>query len=343
MPVLWAPYISGPAEDPNLPVRNLRVGSDGVKGTFIEATLDPFEVFGVTQPANVQADLLAGGYTDRGVAAGVRGRYTTDPYEFFGLPGEGGGDGIAWFVQDDGEDTFGLFRRDIEPTVNGRYRLRWRHQQLLPPGTLAGRSRIIAEVGKRSDINVLEAWWENDWDRGPDEDTLIYGVGSFDKYGYSNWAWEALGQIRTNDFETDTGWYPKLDLYAIGEPLLGGAVTYFAHNSAGYGDLDPADYPDFPDANLRDAADRSGPTRLYTDLPYVDNVRGAVLLSRHELTAPLWAGALNITPFVMGEGAFQQEGLGGDEAVRGALSGGVRAALPFQPAVAERAEPHAGG
>ena len=328
VPVLFAPYISGPAEDPNIPVRNLRVGSDDIKGVQVEAVLDPFELFGVTQPANVDADLLVGGYSDRGVAAGVRGRYTTDPEEFFGLPGEGGGDGIAWFVQDDGEDRLGRFRRDIEPTVNGRYRLRWRHQQLLPPGTLAGRSRLIAEVGKRSDINVLEAWWENDWDHGPDEDTLIYGVGSFDKYGYSNWAWEALGQVRANDFETDTGWYPKLDLYAIAEPLLGGLVTYSAHNSAGYGDLDPADYPDFPDADLPNAPG-GVPTQLYTDLPYVDNVRGAVLLSRHELTAPLWAGALNVTPFVMGEGAYQQEGLGGDDAVRGAVSGGVRAALPF--------------
>ena len=333
VPVLFAPYISGPAEDPNIPVRNLRVGSDDVKGVQAEAVLDPFELFGVTQPTNVDADLLVGGYTDRGVAAGVRGRYTVDPEEFFGLPGEGGGDGIAWFVQDDGLDRLGRFRRDIEPTVNGRYRLRWRHQQLLPPGTLAGRSRVIAEVGKRSDINVLEAWWENDWDSGPDEDTLIYGTGSFDKYGYSNWAWEALGQVRTNDFETDTGWYPKLDLYAIAEPLLGGLVTYSAHNSAGYGDLDPANYPDFPNADLPNArlpnGQNGGPTQLYTDLPYVDNVRGAVLLSRHELTAPLWAGALNVTPFVMGEGAYQQEGLGGDDAVRGAVSGGVRAALPF--------------
>ena len=334
VPVLYAPYISGPAEDPNVPVRNLRVGSDGVKGTFVEATLDPFELFGLTQPANVDADLLAGGYTDRGVAAGVRGRYTTDPGEFFGLPGEGGGDGIAWFVQDDGEDTLGRIRQDIEPTVNGRYRLRWRHQQLLPPGTLAGRSRLIAEVGKRSDINVLEAWWERDWDRGADEDTLIYGVGSFDKYGYSNWAWEALGQVRANDFETDTGWYPKLDLYSIAEPLLGGAVTYSSHNSAGYGDLDPANYPDFPGVQRPDPDNPArllgiDPDALYTDLPYVDNVRGAVLLSRHELAAPLWTGPLSLTPFLMGEGAFQQEGLGGGDAVRGALSGGVRAALPF--------------
>ena len=327
VPVLYAPYIAGPAEDPNIPVRNLKVGQDAEKGVRVEATLDPFSLFGVTQPAGVEADLLTGFYSDRGVAAGVRGSYGTD--DLFGLPGEGGGDGIVWGVQDDGLDRLGRFRRDIEPTKNFRYRVRARHQQLLPADLLAGRSRLIGELGFRSDINVLEAWWENDWDRGPDEDTLVYGTGSFDRYGYSNWAWEALGQVRLNDFETDTGWYPKLDLYAIGEPLLGGLVTYSAHNSAGYGDLDPAKYPDFPGVELPLNVDRTGPTQLYTDLPYVDNVRGAVLLSRHELTAPLWAGPLNITPFVLGEGAFQQEGLGGDGAVRGVLSGGVRAALPF--------------
>ena len=321
VPVLYAPYIAGPAEDPNIPVRDLKVGQDAEKGVRVEATLDPFSLFGLTQPAGVEADLLTGFYSDRGVAAGVRGRYSRD--DLFGLPGRGGGDGIVWGVQDDGLDRLGRFRRDIEPEKNFRYRLRGRHQQILPAEVLAGRSRLIGEFGLRSDINVLEAWWENDWDTGPDEDTLLYGTGSFDKYGYSNWAWEGLGQVRLNDFETDTGWYPKLDLYAIGEPLLGGLVTYSAHNSAGYGDLDPAEYPFFPGTEVID------PAALYTDLPYVDNVRGAVLLSRHELTAPLWAGPLNVTPFLMGEGAFQQEGLGGDDAVRGVLSGGVRAALPF--------------
>ena len=320
VPVLYAPYIAGPAEDPNIPVRNVRVGQDDEKGVRAEVVLDPFSLFGVRQPDGVTADLLTGVYTDRGVAAGVRGAYTDR--NLFGLPGRGAGDGIAWFVQDDGLDRLGFFRRDIEPTQNFRYRLRHRHQQLLPDDFLAGRSRLLAEFGKRSDINVLEAWWESDWDRGPDEDTRLYGTGSFDNYGYSNWAWEALGQVRLNDFETDTGWYPKLDLYALGEPLLGGLVTYSQHSSAGYGDLDPADYPEGLGYKNID-----GP--LFTDLPYVDDVRGGVFLTRHELSAPLWAGPLNLTPFVLGEGAAQQEGLGGDSAVRAVGSVGVRAALPF--------------
>ena len=318
VPVLAAPYIAGPAEDPNIPVRNVRLGNSAERGLELELTLDPFALLGAQRPTGVNADLLLGGYTDRGVSAGVRGNYVRD--DLFGLPGVGSGDGIAWVLQDDGLDRLGRFRRDIEPTQNFRYRLRHRHQQLLPDDFLAGRSRLIGEFGKRSDINVLEAWWENDWDRGPDEDTRVYGTGSFDNYGFSNWAWEAEAAVRLNDFETDTGWYPKLDLYALGEPLLGGLVTYSQHSSAGYGDLDPADYPEGLGYQINP---------LFTDLPYVDDVRGGVFLTRHELTAPMWAGPLNVTPFVMGEGAYQQEGLGGDDAVRGVLSGGVRAALPF--------------
>ena len=319
VPVLYAPYIAGPAEDPNIPIRNGRFGNSDERGFEAELTLDPFSLFGVQQPTGVVADLLVGGYSDRGFAAGVRGSY--ENRSLFGLPGYGAGDGIAWFVQDDGLDRLGLFRRDIEPTQNFRYRLRARHQQILPEDYLAGRSRLIFEAGKRSDINVLEAWWENDWDRGPDEDTRVYGTGSFDNYGFSNWSWEALGQVRTNDFETDTGWYPKLDLYGLGEPLLGGLVTYSQHSSAGYGDLDPADYPEGLGYK------RVNP--LFTDLPYVADRRGGVFLTRHELSAPLWAGPLNVTPFVMGEGASQQEGLDGGSAVRAAGSVGVRAALPF--------------
>ncbi len=173
----------------------------------------------------MNVDLLTGAYSERGVAAGLRGSYQNR--SLFGLPGYGAGDGLAWLVQDDGLDRIGFFRRDIEPPKNLRYRFRWRHQQVLPEDYLAGRGRVIAKIGKRSDINVNEAWWEVDWDTGPDENTLIYFSTTFENYGFANWIAEGVGQVRTNDFVTDTGWYPKLDLYGLGEPIVGGARDLF--------------------------------------------------------------------------------------------------------------------
>ncbi|QDT15972.1 hypothetical protein [Alienimonas californiensis] len=319
VPTVYIPYLSGPAEDPQIPVKRIQYGNSTERGRELEVVWDPFVLFGVEPPPDVNLDLLTGLYSERGAAAGLQGSYANR--NLFGLPGEGMGDGIAWFVQDDGLDRLGVYRRDIEPPVNGRYRIRWRHQQLLPSEFLAGRGRVIAKVGKRSDINVLESWWESDWDNGPDEDTLLYGTGSFENYGFSNWGWEAMGKVPLNDFVTDTGWYPKLDLYGLGEPLLGGLVNYSQHSSAGYGDLEPARYPE--GLGYRDY------NPLFTDLPYTADVDGGVFLTRHELTAPLWAGPLNVTPFVMAEGAAQQQGLDGDEAVRFVGSAGFRAALPF--------------
>ncbi|MFH5806639.1 hypothetical protein [Alienimonas sp. DA493] len=319
VPTVYIPYLAAPAEDPQIPIKQVQIGSSNERGRELEIIWDPFVLFGLEQPADVNLDLLSGLYSERGVAAGLQGAYTNR--NLFGLPGQGMGDGIVWFVQDDGLDRLGVYRRNIEPPVNGRYRIRWRHQQILPSEFLAGRGRVIAKIGKRSDINVLESWWENDWDYGPDEDTLLYGTGSFENYGYSNWAWEALGKVPLNDFVTDTGWYPKLDLYGLGEPLLNGLVTYSQHSSAGYGDLEPANYPRDLDYRVFNP--------LFTDLPYTADVEGGVFLTRHELSAPLWAGPLNVTPFVMAEGAAQQQGLDGDDAVRFVGSAGFRAALPF--------------
>ncbi|NNJ27344.1 hypothetical protein [Alienimonas chondri] len=312
------PYLAAPAEDPQIPIRNIRYVNNNQLGNGLEVTYDPFVLFGIDQPSGVNLDLLTGVYSRPAIAAGLRGSYSDR--NLFGMPGNGAGEGIAWFVHDDGLDRLGIFRRDIEPTQNGRYRFFWQHQQILPSDFLSGRGRVIAKVGKRSDINVLESWWENDWDTQPDESTLIYATSSFENYGFSNWAWEALGQVRTNDFVTDTGWYPKLDLYGLGEPLLNGAVTYSQHSSVGYGDLDPASYPEGLGYTINP---------LFTNVDYTPNRSGGVALTRHEFSAPFWTGPLNITPFVMGEGAAQEEGLDGSSAVRFAGSAGVRAALPF--------------
>ena len=320
LPVLYAPLIAGPAENPNLPIKNVNVGNDRTFGTRAEVVLDGFSLLGVDAPAGVEADILLGGYTARGVAGGVRGGYARE--DFLGLPGRAAGDGIGWYVRDDGLDRLGELRNDVEPPDNDRYRLRWRHQQTLPAGAFAGRTRFLAELGIRSDINVLEEWWETEWDRAPDEDTLLYGTGTFDDYGFSNWAWEGLGQLTPNDFETDTGWYPKLDLYGLGQPLLGGRLLWSQHSVVGYGDLQAADYPTDPGV-------LGGIPDLYTPIPYAPDVEGLVAHTRHELSAPVKFGGLTVAPFLWGDLSHQGEGIDGDDVSRAAGSAGFRASLPL--------------
>jgi len=102
--------------------------------------------------------------------------------------------------------------------------------------------------------------------------------------------------------------------------LFGGLVSYSQHSSVGYGDLDPGEYPEGLGYSINP---------LFTDVPYTPNVRGGVFMTRHELAAPMWTGPLNITPYVMGDLAAQQEGLDGNDVARAAGSVGVRMALPF--------------
>ena len=308
VPVLYAPYLAGPADEPNIPLRSATAGVDRRFGPFIRTQFDLFDLFGQEEPPGVRANLLADYYGKRGPGLGLSGIYEGDD-DFFGVPGHHIGSGIIYGVHDDGEDRLGSLRNNIPPDNNNRGRIQLRHQEFLPD-TL----RLQGELGILSDRNFLEQYFENEFDNGKDQENLLYATQTLAPLGYSNWAYEALGQVRVNDFETSTGWYPRLDLYGFGEPLLDGLVTWSNHTVVGYGDIDAADpYPE----------------PFFTPIAYMPDVQGATLMTRHELDLPLNVGEVNVTPFVLGEAAYWQEGLDGNDVGRLTGSGGVRSSVQF--------------
>ncbi len=301
-PVFYSPYLSGPAEDPHLPIKKVAVRSDRIFGTQITTAWDPFHLLTQDSPEELSSSLLLDWYSRRGPAAGLEGAY--DGEDLLGMAGKYRGDFHLKYFNDHGRDNLGLGRNGLVPKDDNRGRVLLRHRHDLPNNV-----SLFGEVGYISDRNLLEQWYEDEFDRQKDNETRVMLEQKFD-----NVAWSILAQPQLNDFENSTEWYPKGDIYALAEPILGSPVTWTSHSSAGYARLNRADRPS-------DTAD------IFASLPYYGNVNGEVIMTRSEVTLPFTAGPFVVAPFVMGEIAHWGEDLTGDSLDRFVGSGGVRGSL----------------
>lgn len=311
VPVLYSPYLAGPAEEIKIPLTQASAGNDRVFGFRVKTAWDPFDLFGIEQPQGVELNLLADYFSERGPGGGLSGSYGGS--DLFGAGDQFRGTGIGYYVNDRGSDRLGQFRNNIEPTTEDRWRLKWRHRHNFPAN-----AHINAELGILSDHNFLEQYFEPEFDNDKDQENLLYATQNFDPWGFGNWSYEILGQAPINDFETVTGWYPKVDLWGLSEPLFDGRLTWSSHTLAGYGDINPADPGDYANE------------AFFNPLPYAPDVEGANFMTRHQLDLPLPIGPLNIVPFAMGEAAVWEEGMDGSDLSRLTSSVGVRSSIQFQ-------------
>jgi len=301
-PVFYSPYLAGPAENPNLPIRSATFKQDRIFGTQVRTAWDPFHLFAKEAPEELTSSLLLDYFSERGPGAGLEGVW--DGKDMFGAGDRYLGEGLAYYVHDDGADNLGLDRRAIVPPENDRGRLLFRHKHDLPYQVTA-----IGELGYARDRNFLEQWYEAEFDQGKDQDTRLILEQNME-----NLSWSVMGQPQLNHFENNTEWFPKGDLYVLGEPVFGSPVTWTMHSSAGYGQLNPAAPP-------------TAANDLFTPLPWVSNVDGGVFMSRQELSLPFMVGPVVLSPFVWGEAAHWDESLTGDNLDRFVGSAGLRGSL----------------
>ena len=301
VPLLYTPYLSGPA-DPNMPLRNITMKQDRIFGSQLETVWNVFKLLGIDEPAETRWDLLADYYSERGPAVGTGGNYRG--IDLFGVAGPFSGTGLSYYIHDTGNDDLGNDRRSLPTSNDNRGRVLWRHRHELPANMT-----IIGEVGYLSDRNFLEQYEEYEFDAGKDNETLLYL-----KQQYDNWAWTLFTRTQLNDFSNTTEWYPRADNFILAQPLLGGLLNYSGHSSAGYGQLRPADAP-------------TNPADIFTPLPFVANVGGGVVVSRHELDFPLHFGAVNLVPYLFGEAGFWHQDLTRNDLQRYVGSAGVRGSI----------------
>ena len=304
VPLLYTPYLSAPAKDPNIPLRRGSVGHDRIFGFRLKTAWNFARLLGWNEPEGLQWDLLTDYYTSRGVGLGTSAEYRG--VNLFGLPGLYRGKGLAYYINDGGKDNLGLDRRNLATEDANRYRVFLRHRQDLPDDLT-----LFAEIGLLSDRNFLEQFYEREFDTNKDNETLLYA-----KQTHGNAAWSAMIRGRVNDFTTTTETLPRGDLFLLAEPLMNGLFTWSSHTSAGYYRLRPGDAP-------------SDPADTFSPLPFAANASGAVLMTRHELDMPFSLGPVHVVPYALGEAAYWGEDLTGSDIDRFVGSAGVRASLLF--------------
>lgn len=303
IPLLTVPKISVPAEDPGIPIRRASVSQDRIFGFQIDTAWDMTKITSVEVPQGTEWDLLAHYYSQRGPGVG-----TQWTYDFLNRMGQVTGEGRVIYQYDNGNDNLSLDRRSLTPKDENRGQVILRHRQRSANGVT-----LFGEIGFVSDRNYLEQYFETEFDEGKDAETLA-GI----RQDQGAWSGSLLVQPQVNDFETTTEWLPRGDLHGFSVPLLNSSVYWSSHTSAAYAHLSPTELP-------TDPADPFSPALLGT--PYIRNARGVVAMTRHRLDAPFMLGPVNISPWVMGEAAFWEEGLVSNDVGRLIGNAGVRATL----------------
>jgi len=304
VPFFYLPYVAGPAEDPHLPIHKFTIGSDSIFGTQIKTAWDPFHLLAREAPEELTTSLLLEWYSERGPAVGLEGAY--DGTDLLGRGDNYKGHFQTNYVHDRGLDNLGGRRRRLIPETENRGRITARHLHTLP-GSLS----VVAEAGYVIDRNYIEQWFEQEFMSDKDQETKLAV-----EQRINNVSWSIQGRPQVNDFEYNTEWLPKADLYVLGQPLGGTPLLWNMHASAGYGSINVADFP-------TDPVDQSA----FTPIPYYAAAQGAVITNRQELTMPFNAGPVVLYPFMMGESAYWSEDLTGNSLGRLVGSFGLRGSL----------------
>src|SRR5262249_30179033 len=130
IPIFYFPYLSVPAEDPNIPLRNINVQNDRIFGTQVRTTWDGFKLFGLDRPDGTRWDVQADYLSKRGPLFGSTGSYRG--FDRFGIPGPYQGNGYFTYIHDTGLDNLGSDRKSLVPATENRGGVLVRDRQSLP-------------------------------------------------------------------------------------------------------------------------------------------------------------------------------------------------------------------
>lgn len=315
LPVFYWPTLAAPLREPTLYISGIDFGNDDIFGVRALVDFNLFQVLGINDaPRGVDWDLTLGVLSDRGPVIGTSLDYTVAG--LFGVPGPVQGNFDTWLIDDDGLDTLGQTRQDVEPEQSFRGRSLLRHRHRLPADY-----EFIGEIGWISDRNFLEQYFENEFDNGVDHRTAVrlqrfFGANHFD----------LSTQVQVNDFFTETEELPDLEHHLLGGSFLD-IFTVSMHNRIGFHRLNPAEAPDDP--SIIGAPGFVLP-------PGVVEASGVVASSKREYALPINLGPLKIVPHADGEVTYFGEAVDGEDLTRLVGGGGIRFNLPmwrFDPGV----------
>ena len=307
VPVLWWPVLATNAKKPTFYINNIQVKNDQIFGTQLLTSWDAFQVFGWRRPPDgVDWDFDVDYLSYRGLGGGTSLLYNRPDFLGFGMPANGVLD--AWIIGDSGIDNLGLNRRDFTYPNAFRGRSFWRHRQ-----DFAGGWQARGAAGWISDMNFLEEFYEAEWEEGYEQRTWLDLRRPID-----NRELRLLASVRVDPFFTQTEWWPRLDHYTMGQPLLRDAVTWYQHSGLAYA---RQNVPQTPTAGQG--------LQYWTTLPYENNVIGERFSTRQELDLPFQAGVVKIVPYAIGELAHWGQDLTQSPLNRAYGQVGIRSSVPM--------------
>lgn len=305
LPVGYWPTFSTKLDKPTYYLTGVKFKNDNIFGTQVYTEFDAYQLLGIDGPVGTSLNLSADYLSERGPAGGYRFDYQR-PTLFFGIPGQGTSDG--WIIKDNGLDTLGRDRIGMTPEEEIRGRLFSRHRLFVNPNL-----EILAESGWVSDRNLLEQYFERDWDQQKDLSTDL----RLRRYS-GNRMLDIWGQARVNEFFTETERLPQVDHYWLGQDLFNQLLTYNQHTNVGYvhqkvtsTPLDPQDLATF---QLKE---------------WETDSEGVKASTRQELSMPLQLGVWKFMPYLSGEAAFYNEDINQDDLTRLTGQAGLKTSLPF--------------
>ena len=311
VPILWWPVLATNARKPTFYINNAQFKNDQIFGAQLLTSWDAFQVFGWRRPPDgVDWDFDVDYLSLRGPGGGTSLLYNRPDFLWLGTPASGDLD--AWFVGDTGIDNLGLYRRDFTypgyPDRTFRGRSFWRHRQ-----DVGGGWQARATAGWISDMNFLEEFYEAEWEEGYEQRTWLDL-----RRPIENRELRLLTSVRVDPFFTQSEWWPRLDHYWLGQPLVRDAVSWYQHTGLSYV---RQQLPQTPTAGQG--------LNIWTTLPYENNVIGERLATRHELDLPFQAGPVKIVPYALGELAHWGEALDQSPIDRAYGQVGIRSSLPM--------------
>ncbi|NOX57880.1 MAG: LPS assembly protein LptD, partial [Planctomycetes bacterium] len=273
VPIMFWPYARGNISDTETSLKNVRTGFSNDFGMEFQTRWELFNVLGLERPDGFDGTFRLDYFSKRGPGVGANLDYETD--KTFGLF-------RGYGIRDGGRDNLGGRFRNEEPDSTNRGRLTWRHREYLDDDW-----QLTLEASYISDRNFLEEFYEQEFDKGKEQETLL-----FLKKQRDNWAFTAQLQYRILDFLTQTERLPDLSFRLIGESI-GDRATLFSENRLGVVRFRPAYQERFLRRLVRSSIThgRLGFRRLHDS--------GAVMRadSRQEIEVPFSLGDVRLVPF----------------------------------------------
>jgi hypothetical protein len=302
VPFFYLPYLSGNANEPLGPVREINGGYNSIYGVTFGVSLDVYDLLGIQPYENTRWRLNVDYLSYRSVGPALGSDFDYSGRELFGVPARYEGFVRSYGLYDRGFDVYpALYPVNNFHPEDFRGRLTWRQAVYdLPEGFT-----VQSQVSGISDRNFMEVYFRREWDSDINQETFVYV-----KQQQDFWAYTFLVEPNIRNWITETESLPRLDGYLLGVSPFG-VLTSNTRADLGFFILHTSTDP-LPPVTLTDRPDSTGRANLYEELSY-----------------PFYLGPVKTVPYLKGDVAGYTNDLEGDPLARVWGGGGVRASMPL--------------